>query len=167
MLSFESITIVSSLPRRLLSNPTRSCRLCRDAFFQIHHDSLIVAENPFPNLYPHFIFCKNFFRSQTLTPLFSGGTFRARSWKLCQRCPVRCNTALEKIVWIYHDSILEFKYSFHFFHDLFFALSRFGFFTNFYVSPRCFWLLKWGWKNFLTSMILLFFTAVLSFDTSR
>jgi len=29
-----------------------------------------------------------------VTPLFSGGTFPARSWKLNLRCPVRCNTAL-------------------------------------------------------------------------
>jgi hypothetical protein len=53
----------------------------RDAYLLKQHDILLFPRTPF--------------ELKMVTPLFSGGTFPARCWKLCQRCPVRCNTALE------------------------------------------------------------------------
>jgi hypothetical protein len=54
ILSFKFATIVSSLPIGSFSNSPRSCRLCRDAFFQIQHNTLNFTA------LPSFVFSRYF-----------------------------------------------------------------------------------------------------------
>ena len=100
------------------------------------HDSLISIEPHYLSvLHDSLLFPRTPFNFKDVTPRCLAPPFPARSLKFMRRWRRQDQRDVKTIARIYHAFILGCQYSFHFFPTLLFALSSFGFITNFYSLP--------------------------------
>jgi len=132
---FWNNTIFMIAPRCPSFEATRYLWVRRDTYLLKQHDIYDCTVMPIFEATRYFISSTNSFWTQNVTPRCLAPPFPARCLKIMRRWRRQDQRDVKTIARIYHAFILDCQYSFHFFPTLLFALSSFGFITNFYSLP--------------------------------